>query len=82
MPVSLFTVLSNGNAVEDNSSSVDVGAICGVNFCPGITAEENPFLVRPDAAQINLLSGIFLGCMAGSVLLVAFGVDSLKRYVS
>lgn len=56
-----------------------VARLCGARYCPGVTAAENPNLVKPDPAKINTLSGIFLGCMAAACLLVAVGVDSLKR---
>lgn len=75
------SVLSIPIITEENSTvSVDVGQICGANFCPGLsTADDNPLLTKPDSSQINLLSGIFLGCMGAAVLLVAFGVDSASR---
>lgn len=59
----------------------DVGEICGANFCPGIDAAVNPNLQRPDQNKIQILSGIFLGCMIIACLSVIFGVDSLKRFV-
>lgn len=40
---------------------------------------ENDNLIKPDSAKINLLSGIFLGCMAAAVILVALFVDTAKR---
>lgn len=69
----------NGTSFSPSSVAVDVGELCGANYCPGITATENPNLIKPDADKVNMLSGIFLGCMVGACLLVAFGVDSLKR---
>lgn len=64
----------------NNSSSVNkVAEICGARFCPGISTNVNPNLTPPDPAKIQMLSGIFLVCMAVAVLLVIFGVDSLKR---
>lgn len=58
-----------------------VNELCGARFCPGgVSAAVNPNLVPPEMSKIHLLSGIFLGLMIGACLLVAFGVDSLKRY--
>lgn len=31
---------------------------------------------------IDVFSGIYLACMAGAALIVAVGVDSMKRFVS
>ncbi|EDW60839.1 UNC93-like protein [Drosophila virilis] len=57
-----------------------VGELCGARFCPGIGAEVNPNLVPPAPEQIQLLNSIFLTCMAGAVVMMIFGVSSLKRY--
>lgn len=77
-----FTVLSLATTAEENATdSINVGELCGANFCPGLTSAENNNLIKPDAQKINLLSGIFLGCMCCSVLLVALFVDSAKRWV-
>lgn len=66
-----------------SNETVDVGVLCGANFCPGAsTAENNPYLIKPDADKINLLSWIFLGCMAAAVILVATCADSAKRYTN
>lgn len=56
-----------------------VGELCGARFCPGIGAEVNPNLVPPAPEQIQLLNSIFLTCMAGAVVMMIFGVSSLKR---
>lgn len=66
---------------------------CGAQFCPALpattttamektgaaAASEHPNLLMPDRSKINTLSGIYLGCMVAASLLVAVGVDSLKR---
>lgn len=78
--------------MDDNSSSsmlanhthsevhiANVARLCGARYCPGVTAAENPNLVKPDAEKINTLSGIFLGFMVAACVIVTFGVDSLKR---
>lgn len=58
----------------------NVSAICGKNFCPGNEANENSNMDRPPDEQIYLVAGIYLACMISACLIVAFGVDSLKRY--
>lgn len=35
---------------------------------------------KPDIAKLNILTGIFLACMAVASFSVAIGVDSLERY--
>lgn len=62
------------------AATTSMTSLCGAHFCPATSTEgDNPHLVKPDASRINTLSGIFLGCMVAACLLVAFGVDSLKR---
>ncbi|XP_018792026.1 PREDICTED: UNC93-like protein [Bactrocera latifrons] len=61
-------------------SDSHVGEICGARFCPGIGADVNPNLTPPEPAKIQLLTSIFLICMATAVVLMLFGVNSLKRY--
>ncbi|XP_017126313.1 UNC93-like protein isoform X1 [Drosophila elegans] len=57
-----------------------VAELCGARFCPGVGAEANPNLVPPAPEQIQLLNSIFLACMAAAVVMMVFGVSSLKRY--
>lgn len=59
----------------------EVSQLCGANFCPGVSAARNPNLQPPDMSKIHLLSGIFLFLMICACLLVAIGVDPLKRFV-
>ncbi|XP_062129768.1 UNC93-like protein [Drosophila sulfurigaster albostrigata] len=67
--------------MEELEASISrVGELCGAQFCPGIGAEVNPNLVPPAPEQIRLLNSIFLMCMAGAVVMMIFGVSSLKRY--
>lgn len=67
-------------ATEKLEASISrVGELCGARFCPGIGAEVNPNLVPPAPEQIQLLNSIFLACMAGAVVMMIFGVSSLKR---
>ncbi|KAH8355083.1 hypothetical protein KR093_005014 [Drosophila rubida] len=74
------TTLDAADEVELEASISRVGELCGAKFCPGIGAEVNPNLVPPAPEQIRLLNSIFLMCMAGAVLMMIFGVSSLKRY--
>lgn len=67
------------NHTQSEVHIANVARLCGARYCPGITAAENPNLVKPDSVKINTLSGIFLSCMIAACLLVTFGVDSLKR---
>lgn len=82
--LSMDTVAAEYYPLSANHSAIDaqltrVSDQCGAQYCPGITAAENPNLEKPDAMKINMLAGIFLGCMVGACVLVAVGVDSLKR---
>ncbi|ALC40915.1 CG2121 [Drosophila busckii] len=73
------TTPANGS-LELEASISRVGELCGARFCPGVNAEVNPNLVPPAPEQIQLLNSIFLMCMASAVVLMIFGVSSLKRY--
>ncbi|XP_022231281.2 UNC93-like protein [Drosophila obscura] len=66
--------------MEKDSSLSQVGELCGARFCPGVGSEANPNLVPPAPEQIQLLNSIFLACMAAAVVMMIFGVSSLKRY--
>lgn len=78
MTFSVNSTLFNSNTFE---TKVNVKDICGANFCPGITVDINPNLEPPAPEKIQLISGIYLGCMVAACLIVAFGVDSLSRLV-
>ncbi|KAH8321354.1 hypothetical protein KR074_002580 [Drosophila pseudoananassae] len=69
---------ANETALELERSRV--AELCGARFCPGVGAEANPNLVPPAPEQIQLLNSIFLACMAAAVVMMIFGVSSLKRY--
>ncbi|OXU19293.1 hypothetical protein TSAR_014982 [Trichomalopsis sarcophagae] len=78
-------VLSYGMDQEAAVSNVTlnatlVGELCGANFCGVTSATENPNLEPPPPERIQLISGIYLGCMVVACLIVAFGVDSISRY--
>ncbi|CAD7089373.1 unnamed protein product [Hermetia illucens] len=72
--------LQNATINVDEETMKKVGEICGARFCPGVGANENPNLIPPPPEKIQMLSGIFLGCMLLAVLLIVFLVDSQKRY--
>ncbi|KAK9887329.1 hypothetical protein WA026_021998 [Henosepilachna vigintioctopunctata] len=55
--------------------------ICGADFCLAeVNKSSNPNLQKPDAAKIQLISGIYLSCMVLASVIVGFGLDSMKRY--
>ncbi|KDR14271.1 UNC93-like protein [Zootermopsis nevadensis] len=72
------TVFSIGDSNRTLFSNVS--EICGKNFCPGNEANENSNMQRPPEEQIYMVAGIYLACMASACVIVALGVDSLKRY--
>ncbi|KAG6444532.1 hypothetical protein O3G_MSEX003459 [Manduca sexta] len=75
-------LLSSG----DNSAAVTsvnasmIPILCGANFLPSSDAEEA--LPPQPPEKIQMLSGIYLACMAAASILIAVGVDSMKRYNS
>lgn len=73
--------LQNLTKTIEEEDDINIGDICGANFCPASIKAANPNLTPPPAYKINLISGIYLGCMILAFLIVALGVDSLKRYV-
>jgi hypothetical protein len=52
---------------------------CGKTFCPGDDVMTNPNFRRPSDETIVLMTCIFVGAIAASVILVAVGVDALSR---
>lgn len=59
----------------------NVSKLCGAQFCPdSVTADVNPNLALPDNGKIQKLMLIFFAMMIVACLLIAFGVDGLKRY--
>lgn len=78
-------VIEYGNATIESLSMIEqkerVSKLCGAQFCPDkVTADVNPNLTLPDDDKIQLLMCIFLAMMVVASLLIAFGVDRLKRY--
>ncbi|CAK1551240.1 unnamed protein product [Leptosia nina] len=73
-------VLTSGDnhaAVTAVNASM-IPEICGANFLPSADAAEA--LQRQPYEKIQMLVGIYLACMAAAALIVAIGVDSMKRY--
>ncbi|XP_063383842.1 UNC93-like protein isoform X1 [Cydia fagiglandana] len=69
---------------SDNAAAVTavnetmIPVLCGANFLPSADAGEA--LQAQPQAKIQTIAGIYLACMAGAALIVAVGVDSMKRY--
>ena len=77
--VAASTAVADTANVTLNASLL--AAHCGAQFCGAASAAENPNLEPPPPERIQLISGIYLSCMLLACLIVAFGVDSLTRYV-
>ncbi|KAJ8981659.1 hypothetical protein NQ317_017279, partial [Molorchus minor] len=78
----IFTEIKN-ESMGFFSEIVDTGNKCGSNYCPAAAAAAeaaNPNLTPPSTEKINLISGIYLACIVGACLIVAFGVDKMSRY--
>ncbi|XP_026762022.1 UNC93-like protein [Galleria mellonella] len=75
-------VLSSGNntAAVTAVNATLIPEICGANFLPSADAGEA--LKQQPPEKIQMIVGIYLVCMAGAALIVAIGVDSMKRYDS
>lgn len=58
----------------------NVAKLCGAEFCPGVTAALNPNLAPPEPSKVQMLMIIFLSMMIAASVLIAVGVDGLKRY--
>ncbi|XP_038220754.1 UNC93-like protein [Zerene cesonia] len=75
-------VLSSG----DNQAAVTavnatlIPELCGANFLPSADAGEA--LQQQPIEKIQMIAGIYLACMAAAALIIAIGVDSMKRYDS
>lgn len=72
------TVFSSGDS--NRTLFNNVSEICGSNFCPGNEANENSNMQRPPDEQIYMVAGIYLACMVSACIIIAVGVDSLRRY--
>lgn len=67
-------------AAKEIELNDNVARLCGAEFCPGVTAALNPNLTPPDESKVRMLMLIFLGMMVAASVLIAIGVDNLKRY--
>lgn len=67
-------------AAKEIELNDNVARLCGAEFCPGVTAALNPNLTPPDESKVRMLMMIFLGMMVAASILIAIGVDNLKRY--
>ncbi|XP_041979541.1 UNC93-like protein [Aricia agestis] len=73
-------VISSGDneAAYTSVNASLIPEVCGANF---IVDEDAGNVLKPQPKEkIQMLTGIFLACMAGAALIVAVGVDSVKRY--
>lgn len=61
------------------NTTVHLGEVCGVNFCPGSESLAIPKLERPPDGKIWTVVLIYLGCIILAFLIVTYGVESLKR---
>ncbi|GLV32884.1 uncharacterized protein CBL_01777 [Carabus blaptoides fortunei] len=63
-------VLSSGepmlNATFVNETLQNVEDICGANITPNVTIAENLNMEPPAKEKIQLISGIYLGCVAAA----------------
>lgn len=77
--ISSLVLRSGDNAAAETSlNDTMIPILCGANFLPSADAREA--LTPQPPEKIQLLSGIYLACMAGAAITVAIGVDSMKRY--
>ncbi|CAH0585566.1 unnamed protein product [Chrysodeixis includens] len=75
-------VLSSGNntAAVTSVNETMIPILCGANFLP--TADAAEALPAQPPEKIQMIAGIYLACMAGAAIIVAIGVDNMKRYES
>ncbi|CAK1580490.1 unnamed protein product [Parnassius mnemosyne] len=73
-------VLSSGNneAAVTGLNETQIPEFCGANFLPN--ADAGDALQTQPPERIQMIAGIYLACLAGAGLIVAVGVDSMKRY--
>ncbi|CAH2096007.1 unnamed protein product [Euphydryas editha] len=75
-------VISSGDnlAAVTAVNATMIPKVCGRNFLPSTDAGEA--LQQQPPEKIQMIVAIYLACMAGAALIVAVGVDSMKRYKS
>lgn len=79
--ISSLVLTSGHNAAAVTSLNASmIPRLCGSNFLPSADAGEA--LPPQPPEKIQMLAGIYLACMAGAAIIVAIGVDSMKRYNS
>ncbi|CAG9561740.1 unnamed protein product [Danaus chrysippus] len=73
-------MISSGDNVAAVTTVNDsfIPQLCGANFLP--TKDAGQALQQQPPEKIQMIAGIYLACMAGAALIVAIGVDSMKRY--
>ncbi|CAH0715375.1 unnamed protein product, partial [Brenthis ino] len=73
-------VISSGDnlAAVTAVNATMIPKLCGANFLP--SADAGVALQQQPPEKIQMIAGIYLACMAGAALIVAIGVDSMKRY--
>ncbi|CAK1580491.1 unnamed protein product [Parnassius mnemosyne] len=73
-------VLSSGynEAAVTALNKTQILEFCGANFLP--SADAGDALQTQPPERIQMIAGIYLACIAGAALIVAVGVDSMKRY--
>ncbi|XP_060529308.1 UNC93-like protein isoform X2 [Cylas formicarius] len=75
------TTYGNATTALERVIALDAFEFCGANFCPDTVQEAtNPNLKPPSVEKVNTITGIYLACMIAACVIVAFGVDSPKRY--
>ncbi|KAJ0176489.1 hypothetical protein K1T71_007668 [Dendrolimus kikuchii] len=79
--ISSLVLTSGDNAAAVTSVNASmIPKLCGANFLP--SADAGDALPPQPPEKIQMLAGIYLACMAGAAIIVAIGVDSMKRYNS
>ncbi|XP_063825730.1 UNC93-like protein [Ostrinia nubilalis] len=73
----VLTAGDNEAAVTAVNASM-IPELCGANFLPAADAGEA--LRHQPPERMQLMIGIYLACMAGAAIIIAIGVDSMKRY--
>ncbi|CAB3261662.1 unnamed protein product [Arctia plantaginis] len=76
---SLVLSVDNKAAVTSVNETM-IPELCGANFLVGTDTHDN--LPPQSPEKIQMLSGVYLGCMFLSFAIIAIGLDSMKRYES
>ncbi|XP_075978086.1 UNC93-like protein [Anticarsia gemmatalis] len=75
-------VLSSGNnaAAVTSVNETMIPILCGANFLAN--DDDGGVLATQPPEKMQMIAGIYLGCMIVSTLIVAIGLDSMNRYES